>query len=110
MQTTVSFSTNLTVGTSKQFRCDGLNRGLCENGGPLHLTIGTAGARLDSADSPIMEDASWTDKLILGHFGYGRVTVHNSTSMQLEFVKHGGPDDPNGGTVLDDFWLERDRQ
>jgi hypothetical protein len=86
---------------------DGLYRSRCHNGGPLHLTIGTAGARLDETDSPIMDDATWTEKLILGQFGYGRVTVHNATALHLEFVRHGALNDPEGGSTLDDFWLDR---
>jgi Iron/zinc purple acid phosphatase-like protein C len=73
----------------------------------MHVTIGTAGARLD--DAPTMDDVTWTEKLILGQFGYGRVTVHNASALHLEFIKHGVPGDPNGGAILDDVWLERRR-
>ena len=86
--------------------CDGLFRSKCNNGGPIHITVGTAGASLDLAPA---YKASWYKKLITRTFGYGRVTVMNNTALHFEFVKAGPQDDPESGKVLDHVWIKRDR-
>jgi acid phosphatase type 7 len=77
--------------------------------GPMHITIGTAGAHLDDSN---LFDNNWTEKYINGTYGYGRVTVYNSTSLQFEFVQAttnftDNNDDDN--LVLDDVWIIRER-
>ena len=73
----------------------------------MHLTIGTAGARLDNVQ---LIDNTWTAQLILQTYGYGRVTIWNATSMQFQFVQHGDSSNPKAGSVLDDVWILRDRK
>ena len=87
--------------------CDGLYRNACHNGGPMHITIGTAGATMDSED---LYDNPWSEVYIKNTLGYGRLTVHNDTDLHFEFVQGAAtPDDPNAGKVLDDVWIHRDR-
>lgn len=86
-------------------RCDGLYRSQCNNGGPLHITIGTAGAHLNEAMA-LDRQPRWTDKIIFQTFGYGRVTVANRTLIHFEFVKAGyEQNDPTAGTVLDEVYI-----
>ena len=87
--------------------CDGLFRGRCHNGGPIHLTIGTAGAKLRTKN--IIYPNRWSQKSIMGEYGYGRVTVSNASMLHFEFVKAGPKDDNHTGQVLDDVWIARDR-
>jgi Iron/zinc purple acid phosphatase-like protein C len=88
--------------------CDGLYRSKCDRGGPIHLTIGTAGAHLDEADIGIFTN-TWTDNVVLQTYGYGRITVKNESALYFEFVKAGNETDPTAGNVLDDVWILRDR-
>ncbi|CAB9508582.1 Probable inactive purple acid phosphatase [Seminavis robusta] len=83
--------------------CAGLYKGKCNVGGPTHIIVGTAGAKL--MYDPKVPSIHWTKKIVRGHFGYGRVTVANATSMHFEFVRAGANDDPAAGTVLDDVWI-----
>ena len=86
--------------------CDGLFRSVCNNNGPIHITVGTAGASLESV--PFYK-TSWSSKNIIRTFGYGRVTVMNSTALHFEFVKAGSQDDPDSGKSLDHIWITRNR-
>jgi hypothetical protein len=89
--------------------CDRLYKGACNSGnGPIHITIGAAGAPLDSF-YPATYDNPWTDRYIRGVYGYGRLTVASDTAMHVEFMRHGAKDDPLAGEVLDDVWILRDR-
>jgi acid phosphatase type 7 len=89
--------------------CDRLYRGVCDSGGgPIHVTIGAAGAPLDSFYSASYDNV-WTDRYLRGVYGYGRLTVANDTAMHVEFIRHGDKDDPLAGAVLDDVWILRDR-
>lgn len=87
-----------------QRTCDGLYQGECGKGGPMHITIGSAGAILDAGFDLLNV---WTDYFIKGRFGYGKVTVVNRTAMHIEFVAHGAMDDERGGMVMDDVWIQR---
>ena len=78
--------------------CGGLYQSKCDNGGPVHLTIGSAGAELDQYP---LYDQDWTDAFIQ-EWGYGRITVHNRTALQFEFVS----DDE--GKIRDEFWVLKD--
>ena len=71
------------------------------------MTIGTAGAHLDEADIGIFVN-SWTAKVLLSTYGYGRVTVHNATALHFEFVQ-ASANASETGNVLDDIWIVRDR-
>jgi acid phosphatase type 7 len=86
--------------------CDGLYKSRCNNGGPMHITVGSAGAHLD--DSYIYANG-WTKKVILGEYGYGRITVHNASALRFEFVKAGDVNDTTSGEVHDDVWIVRHR-
>ena len=46
----------------------------------MHLTIGSAWAVLDSG---IDYENDWTARSIQGSYGYGRLTVSNSTVLHL---------------------------
>ena len=89
-------------------RCDGLYRDVCNQEGPVHLTIGTAGARLDAANVNLL-DESWTENMILQTYGYGRITVYNATALHFQFIQHGSSDDASAGKVLDEIWIKRER-
>lgn len=86
--------------------CDGLYRSQCNNGGPIHITVGTAGAKLD--EEPLY-DNQWTAKNIQHVYGYGRVTVMNASALLFEFVQAGRVNDTDAGAVRDQFWVTRHR-
>lgn len=86
--------------------CDGLYKERCDLGGPIHITVGSAGGFLDDG---VEFENDWTSRYIRGEYGYGRITVANATDMHFEFVRHGGQDDPNSGEILDEIWIHRDR-
>ena len=88
-------------------RCDGLYRSRCHNGGPIHITIGTAGAHLNEGMS-LDRQPTWTDQIIFQTYGYGRVTVTNHTVIHFEFIKAGNEqNDVTAGTVLDEVYITR---
>jgi acid phosphatase type 7 len=87
--------------------CDGLFQSQCDNHGPTHITIGTAGASLEHM--PFYK-THWSRMHILQHYGYGRVTVINATALHFEFIKAGSSDDETAGTVLDEVWIIRPHQ
>ena len=91
---------------SYQRSCDGLFESKCHNGGPIHLTIGTAGTKLEK--NRILSQ-HWAERFILGEYGYGRVTVVNSSALYFEFVRAGSNSDNRTGQVLDDVWITRNR-
>lgn len=82
--------------------CQGLYEGKCNNGGPVHITVGAAGARLRHG---ILYPNKWTDKFIKGTYGYGRITIANATALHFEFVQAGDVEDPDAGNVLDEAWI-----
>jgi len=82
--------------------CDGLYASKCHNGGPLHITVGTAGAQLDDTSLGLYDNV-WTQRY-LGVWGYIRATVHNSSSMLLEFVN------ARNGSLEDSVLLRRRRR
>jgi acid phosphatase type 7 len=86
--------------------CDGLRNSKCHNGGPMHITIGSAGAEFTLSD---MYPNSWTEKFVMGNYGYGRITVANATAMLFEYVKAGDEKDEKAGSVLDSVWIKRER-
>jgi len=83
--------------------CDGLSKGNCNSGGPQHITVGTGGARLSAGRIRFRHD--WV-KSFKKEWGYGRMTVANSTALHWEFV---GYDDDGNSVVKDDYWVKRDR-
>ena len=86
--------------------CDGLYRSKCDNDGPIHITIGTAGAHLDVAE---LYPNKWSAKFIQQEYGYGRVTVSNASTILFEFVRAGAADDDRSGEVLDSIVISRNR-
>ena len=85
--------------------CAGLFRSQCDNGGPTHITIGTAGAHFDNTR---LYETHWSAKNIMGKYGYGRITAaNNASALHFEFVQAGANDDDNAGTILDDVWLTK---
>lgn len=86
--------------------CDGLYRSRCYNGGPTHITVGSAGAELSTVG---LYWNRWTAKSIRGVYGYGRISVANATALHFEFVKAGDANDTRAGDTLDDAWIVRDR-
>ena len=86
--------------------CDGLYRSQCHQGGPMHITVGSAGAHLD--DTTVYE-SGWSERFIMGEYAYGRVTVANASAMHFELIKAGEVNDTSSGDVLDDVWIMRHR-
>mmetsp|Transcript_2818 Transcript_2818/g.7223 ORF Transcript_2818/g.7223 Transcript_2818/m.7223 type:complete len:539 (-) Transcript_2818:84-1700(-) len=86
--------------------CDGLFRNRCHSGGPMHITVGTAGAHLDQES---LYETQWTENYIKETYGYGKITVANASSMLFEFIRAGAQDEDGTGEVLDHVWLKRDR-
>jgi acid phosphatase type 7 len=82
--------------------CQGLYKQKCNKGGPLHITVGSAGAHLNNNT---LYENGWTEKFLQATFGYGWITVMNATALHFEFVKAGSDQDPDAGSVLDDVWL-----
>jgi len=72
--------------------CAGLYKGICDNGGPVHITVGTAGAELD--DAPLL-NTRWGEKYI-AQWGYGRITSFSNNKLLWEFVS-----DSSDGEVED---------
>ena len=87
--------------------CDGLYREECDAGGPIHITVGTAGGILDSG---VELNEGWSSQFLRGVFGYGRITVANASALHFQFVRAGPPEDAEAGQVLDDVWIVRDRE
>jgi hypothetical protein len=104
--------------------CDGLYRGICsdEGRGPIHLTVGTAGAHLDETD-PFDFTNTWSAKVIMQTYGYGKITVKNETSLLFEFISFSDSESTANRTesfaktaledreknVLDSVWIVRQR-
>ena len=100
-----AFSVDLVISghVHSYFRsCDGLYSYKCGNGGPTFVTVGTGGAPLNGKSSVIVEN-DYTAAFDKEHFGVGRVSVMNATSLRWEFVAV-------GGDVLDEAWLTRERR
>lgn len=72
----------------------------------MHITIGSTGAKLRKFG--VLYPNSWTKKFIPKTFGYGRITVANSTALHFEFVQAGDAADPEAGKVLDEVWITKD--
>eukprot|EP00557_Chaetoceros_sp_GSL56_P001907 CAMPEP_0176492306 /NCGR_PEP_ID=MMETSP0200_2-20121128/8916_1 /TAXON_ID=947934 /ORGANISM="Chaetoceros sp., Strain GSL56" /LENGTH=816 /DNA_ID=CAMNT_0017889835 /DNA_START=230 /DNA_END=2680 /DNA_ORIENTATION=+ len=75
--------------------CPGLYKSRCKNGGMTHITIGTAGAELDSV--PLLRKP-WS-AFFSAEWGYGRITVANATALLFEFVSD------QDGSTKDSTWL-----
>lgn len=67
--------------------------------GIYHFTIGSAGG---SADSVGLYNKDW-DLHFEDEYGYGRITIANSSAMHWEFVRN--KDDHIVPTVVDDVWI-----
>ena len=86
--------------------CPGLFHDQCNNGGPTHITVGTAGAQPDVPNG--FYNNHWTANWFTGVFGYGRISIlKNATALHFEFVKAGAENDTMNGMVLDDVWLRK---
>ncbi|GAX22395.1 hypothetical protein FisN_14Hh008 [Fistulifera solaris] len=84
--------------------CDGLYASRCgHDGAPMHITIGSSGAKLDTVD---LYDAPWTATYLKSVFGYGRMTVANASALYFEYVQTVNETYTH---VLDDVWIVRDR-
>mmetsp|Transcript_13572 Transcript_13572/g.22119 ORF Transcript_13572/g.22119 Transcript_13572/m.22119 type:complete len:201 (+) Transcript_13572:1079-1681(+) len=82
--------------------CDGLYSHKCANGGPTYITVGTGGAPLDG-NTTLLIPNHYTEFFDKEHFGVGRASVFNATSMHWEFVTV-------VGNVTDEVWLTRDHR
>jgi len=78
--------------------CAGLYKGKCHNGGVTHITVGTAGAELDS--TPLLRK-NWAE-FFSAEWGYGRITVFDKTSLLWEFISD------QDGEVKDSTWLRKE--
>ncbi len=77
--------------------CSGLYNSKCNNGGPIHITVGTAGAALD--DVPLL-NSKW-DAVYIREWGYGRVTSISNTKLKWEFVSD------KDGSVKDEITITK---
>ena len=82
--------------------CSGLYRSKCNNGGPTHITVGTAGAHLDWGFL-VPFTGKWTRKF-LKEWGYGKVVVYNETVLHWSFIsqRYGVHMSP-----VDEVWLRK---
>ena len=80
--------------------CAGLYEWKCDNGGPIHITVGTAGRSL--LENVTLFPQDWTETFLPGVYGFGKVTATNKTALLWEFI--GGDD----ATVLDHVWILRE--
>lgn len=71
--------------------------------GIYHYTIGSAGASLDSA--ALYPNLDWVE-FFDDDFGYGRITVHNASTLLWEYIRNQESAD-NGGipVVVDSAWI-----
>ena len=81
--------------------CSGLYRYKCNNGGPTHITVGTAGAKLDNGH---LINRLWTESF-MEQWGYGKITVYNSTVIHWSFISSDGED---VGETLDELWIKKE--
>ena len=70
-------------------------RSKCVKDGIVHITIGSAGAELDSVG---LYEVEWSEHFELS-YGYGRVTVANSSALLCEFLRS------KDGVVSDSSWI-----
>jgi hypothetical protein len=75
--------------------------------GPMHITVGTAGAHQGEF---ALYPTEWTAKFIAGEYGYGRITVWNHTDLQFQFIRALDLGNAENGVVLDDVWIHRERK
>ncbi len=80
--------------------CPGLFQSRCQNGGPTHITVGSAGVAPDQTE---WYPASWSTKTMGGQRGYGRVTVHNRSVLEFQWI--GLDFNSDDGNVLDQYWI-----
>jgi len=80
--------------------CNGLYAYNCDKGGPTYITVGTGGAPLDANTTSLIWPGL-TEFFDREHFGVGRASVYNATSLHWEFVAV-------GGDVIDELWLTKD--
>ncbi|EDO31661.1 predicted protein, partial [Nematostella vectensis] len=69
----------------------------CQAGATTHIIVGTAGWTLDPDRYWKMDWSMYHDN----EFGYGRITVHNSTAMYWEWVRN------RDNAVVDVVWLTK---
>jgi hypothetical protein len=87
--------------------CLGLYRGVCSKDGPVHITVGAAGAPLDNFYAAATTYSNpWTARYLPGVFGYGKLEG-NATDLHFSFVQHGDEHDSLAGQVLDTLWIPR---
>ncbi len=87
--------------------CLGLYRGVCSKDGPIHITVGAAGAPLDNFYAAATTYSNpWTARYLPGVFGYGKLEG-NATDLHFSFVQHGDEHDSLAGQVLDTLWIPR---
>jgi hypothetical protein len=67
--------------------------------GIYHYTVGSAGASLDGAS---LIDKDWVEHFE-DNYGFGRITIANSTAMHWEFIRNKENDD--AGAVVDEAWI-----
>jgi len=82
--------------------CSGLYKSKCNNGGLTHITVGTAGAKLDTGY--VMKNNHWTETFIKD-WGYGKIVVHNSSALHWSFISSHGA---NEGTSMDEVWIMKE--
>jgi hypothetical protein len=80
--------------------CLGLYHGVCSKDGPIHITVGAAGAPLENFYAAATTYSNpWTARYLPGVFGYGKLEG-NATDLHFSFVQHGDEQDSLAGQVL----------
>ena len=70
------------------------------------MTVGSAGGLLDEG---FEMNKPWTANFMRGTYGYGRVTIVNSSALHFEYIEAGRSGDVGAGDILDDVWVHRER-
>ena len=74
-----------------------LYKNKCVDDGIIHLTVGAAG---QSIDADVWYEKEWS-LFHVNNYGYGRITVTNSSALLFEFVQN------RHNEVLDHVWLTK---
>jgi hypothetical protein len=80
--------------------CDGLFRGKCDSGGPMHVSVGTGGAPLDGGRANTIP---WVEKYDGDHWGVAKASVLDASLLRWEFITV-------GGEVADEYLIKRNRK
>jgi acid phosphatase type 7 len=72
--------------------------------GIYHFTIGSAGASVDKGS--LMPDKDWVE-YFEQEYGYGRITIYNSTALFWEFIRNRASSGDNVPVAVDSKWIKK---